>query len=85
VIWIAVKYTPKRIANNNPIHLSLKFILIIVCDYVIVNPEKIKIIIFNKGISYGLKGIIPLRGDNCPISISGDKDMEVCSKKRYKK
>jgi len=76
---MAVRYILKRILNNNLIHLSLKFILIIAwCDHVIVSPEEIKIIVFNKGISYELKRI-PLGG---PISISGDKDIWKNAKKK---
>ena len=40
-------------------------------DHVTVSPEEIKIIVFIKGISNGLKGLIPRGGHNCPISIDG--------------
>jgi len=40
---------------------------------VILNPELSKIIVFNKGISLGLKGIIPLGGHNIPNSMEGAK------------
>lgn len=43
-------------------------------DHVTVNPEEIKIIVFKRGISKGLKGIIPKGGHVCPISIEGDND-----------
>lgn len=39
-----------------------------------VSPEEIKIIVLRRGISKGLKGIIPRGGQVCPISIEGDKD-----------
>lgn len=42
-------------------------------DQVTVIPEDNKIAVFNKGISNGLKGKIPLGGHNIPISIDGDK------------
>jgi len=41
---------------------------------VIVNPDEIKIIVFNKGISKGLKGIIPKGGHDWPISIEGERE-----------
>jgi hypothetical protein len=40
----------------------------------IVNPEEIRIIVFNKGMSYRLKGLISLGGHNWPISIAGDNE-----------
>lgn len=38
---------------------------------VIVIPEEIKIIVFIRGISKRLKGLIPKGGHSCPISIEG--------------
>lgn len=41
-------------------------------DHEIVNPDEIRIRVFNKGISKGLKVEIPLGGQIRPISILGD-------------
>lgn len=43
-------------------------------DHVTVNPEEIKIMVLRRGISKGLKGIMPRGGQVCPISIDGDRD-----------
>lgn len=37
-------------------------------------PEEIKIIVFIRGISKGLKGLIPKGGQSCPTSIFGDRE-----------
>lgn len=42
--------------------------------YLTVRPEEIEIIVFNRGILNGLKAIIPLEGNNYPISIDGAKE-----------
>jgi hypothetical protein len=39
-----------------------------------VSPEEIKIIVFIRGISNGLKGLMPKGGHSCPISILGDRE-----------
>ena len=55
--------------------LSLKFSFKIEwCVHVTVSPDEIKMIVFNKGISKGLKGMIPRGGHDCPISIAGDSE-----------
>jgi len=41
---------------------------------VTVSPEETKMMVFNKGMSKGLKGMIPKGGHDCPISIAGDND-----------
>lgn len=55
------------------------------CDHVTVNPEEIKIIVFIKGISKGLKGLIPKGGQSWPISIDGAKDEWKYAQKKEKK
>lgn len=37
-------------------------------------PEEIRIIVFKRGISNGLNGLIPIGGHNWPISMEGAKD-----------
>lgn len=37
-------------------------------------PDEIKIIVLSNGISNGLNGTIPLGGQDCPISIEGERD-----------
>lgn len=55
--------------------LSLRFILSMEWwDQVTVSPEEIKIIVLRRGISKGLKGVIPKGGQSCPISMEGDND-----------
>jgi hypothetical protein len=55
--------------------LSLKFLLSMAWWLqVIVRPEETRIIVFNKGISKGLKGVIPRGGHNIPISMFGAKE-----------
>lgn len=54
-------------------------------DQVIVKPEEIRIIVFNKGISQGLKGWIPNGGQSCPISILGAKEEWKKAQKKEKK
>lgn len=41
---------------------------------VTVRPEDTKMIVLSRGISNGLKGIIPKGGQICPISTEGDRD-----------
>lgn len=43
-------------------------------DQVIVNPEEIKIIVFKRGTSMGLNGLIPKGGQSWPISILGARE-----------
>ena len=47
------------------------FSIILWWDQVILNPELRRIIVFNKGISIGLKVLIPLGGQIIPNSIDG--------------
>jgi len=66
--------------------LSLKFLLIIEWwVQVIVIPEEIRIIVFKRGISKGLKGLIPKGGQSCPISILGDNEEWKKAQKKEKK
>lgn len=50
-----------------------------------VNPDDTKMIVFIRGISKGLKGIIPKGGHSCPISILGAKDEWKYAQKKEKK
>lgn len=69
-----MKYIPNKIVISNLFFLSENFIFKIEWwDQVIVKPEETKTIVFNKGISRGLKGCTPMGGHNWPISILGDK------------
>lgn len=54
-------------------------------DHVTVNPEEIKIIVFIRGMSNGLKGLIPNGGHNWPISIAGANDEWKYAQKKEKK
>lgn len=54
-------------------------------DQVIVNPEEMRMMVFIRGISKGLKGLIPRGGHNCPISILGDKEEWKKAQKKEKK
>jgi hypothetical protein len=75
IIWRIEKYKPNLIVINNLLILSFKFPLSMAWwDQVIVKPDEIRIIVFNKGMSKGLKGIIPWGGQHRPISIFGAKD-----------
>lgn len=55
------------------------------CDHVTVSPEEIKIIVFIRGISKGLNGLIPRGGHNCPISIAGANEEWKYAQKKEKK
>lgn len=71
--WRREKYNPKIIVNIKLLNLSLKFLFKIEwCVQVIVIPDEIKI--FNRRISKGLNGLIPIRGHSWPISIKGASD-----------
>lgn len=73
--WSPVKYNPRIIVINKLHFLSEKFLKIIEWwHHVIEIPEEIRIIVFIRGISYGLNGIIPSGGQCCPISIDGESD-----------
>ena len=50
-----------------------------------VAPDDSKIIVFNKGIWKGLKGIIPFGGQAIPISTAGDKLLWKKAQKKEKK
>jgi len=54
-------------------------------DQVTVNPEEMRIIVFIRGISKGLKGLIPKGGQSCPISILGDSEEWKYAQKKEKK
>lgn len=55
--------------------LSWKFLFKIEwCVHVTVKPEHTKIIVLSRGMSNGLKGLIPIGGHNWPISTEGAKD-----------
>jgi len=59
ISWRDVKYTPRIMVNINLFFLSLKFLFKIEWwVHVTVNPEEIRIIVFIKRISNGLKGWI---------------------------
>lgn len=84
--WRIVKYIPSIIVIINLFFLSFKFLLIIEWwDHVIVRPEEIKMIVFIRGISNGLKGLIPNGGQCWPISNLGDKDEWKYDQKKEKK
>jgi len=85
--WRKEKYIPNKIVNSNLFFLSIKFFIIRAWwDQVTVSPDEIKIIVFIKGISNGLKGIIPFGGQSCSISILGAKDeWKYAQKKEIKK
>ena len=55
------------------------------CDQVTVAPEANKIAVFNKGIWKGLKGRIPVGGQQFPISIVGDNLLWKKAQKKEKK
>jgi hypothetical protein len=81
-----VKYNPKKIVIRRLFFLSFKFLLSIEWwDQVTVSPEEIKIIVFIRGISNGLNGLIPNGGQYCPISILGAKDEWKYAQKKEKK
>lgn len=72
-LWRIVKIIPKIIVINRELKVSLKFLLMSLWwDQEIEIPEEIKIVVFNKGISKGLKGEILQGGQIDPISILGD-------------
>lgn len=61
-------------------------LIILWCDQEIEIPEEIKIVVFNKGISKGLKGKIFNGGHIAPISILGDNLLwKKAQKKEIKK
>lgn len=69
-----VKYPPSRIviSRANLACLNL-FCKILWWAQVIEMPEDNRIVVFNKGICKGLKGVIPWGGHSIPISMLGDK------------
>lgn len=81
-----VKKIPSIIVINNLIFLSLKlFCKIEWWVHVTVNPDEIKIIVFNRGISKGLNGLIPKGGQSWPISNEGAKEEWKYAQKNDKK
>jgi hypothetical protein len=61
--------------NINLLYLSEKFLFKIEWwVQVTVIPEEIRIIVFIRGISKGLKGLIPRGGHSWPISIDGARE-----------
>lgn len=82
-----MKYTPKMIVNINLLYLSEKFLFKMEWwVQVTVIPEEIRIIVFIKGMSKGLKGLIPNGGHNWPISIDGAREeWKYAQKKEIKK
>lgn len=71
--WRNVKVIPKIIVIIKELKASLKLLLIILwCDHEIEIPEEIRIVVFKRGISKGLKGEIFLGGHIEPISMFGD-------------
>lgn len=54
-------------------------------DQVIVIPDEIKIIVFKRGMSRGLKGLIPKGGQDWPISILGEREEWKKAQKKEKK
>lgn len=84
--WRKEKYIPRKIVVSKLEDLSLKLLVKIEwCVHVTVRPEDTKIIVLRRGISNGLKGMIPKGGQICPISIEGDKDEWKNAQKKEKK
>lgn len=72
-LWRKVNVIPRIIVIIREIKVSFKLLLIILWwDHEIEIPEEIKIVVFKRGISNGLKGIIFIGGHILPISIFGD-------------
>jgi len=73
--------------SNNLLYLSEKFLFKIEWwAQVTVIPEEIRIIVFIKGISKGLKGLIPKGGQSWPISIDGaSEEWKYAQKNEIKK
>jgi len=70
--WSKEKYRPNKIVMYSEIFLFLKFLLII--DkwlQVIEIPELKRIMVFKRGVWYGLNAVIPIGGHIIPIFKSG--------------
>lgn len=86
-LWRIVKVIPNKIVIRRALNDSLKLLLIILWwDHEIEIPEEIRIVVFNRGISNGLNGIIFIGGQIDPISILGDNiEWKNAQKKDMKK
>jgi len=82
----AVKYRPKMIVNSNPWVDWVWFDSIIAwCDQVTVAPDARRIAVFNSGIWNGLNGVIPVGGQQFPISTVGESLLWKNAQKNEKK
>lgn len=73
--WSIEKYMPRIIVRERLFILSGKFLFKIEWwVQVTVIPEVIRIIVLRRGISKGLKGLIPNGGHNWPMSVEGARE-----------
>lgn len=65
ISWIMVKYTPSMIVKISLSKLCVILLFISLWwDHVIVSPEVTRIMVLSNGISNGLKGMIPVGGQD---------------------
>lgn len=67
-----MKYAPRITVNDRAWMASLRFFFIILWwAQVIVTPDDSKTAVFRSGTKNGLRGVIPVGGQETPISILG--------------